>query len=185
MVHSRRSWIESVGSRFCWGGIMALIGGLIWAQLVNRAVDQRRINELLDTLFSQTAEAAMTTPRVPTKLPVTPLTHNVRILLPTNESQVSSIIELEGQLAEPARSVWVVVHPLDTSSYWIQPKAAVHPDGGWSTRIFLGRSSNIDSGKKFEIRAIIDPKANLQEGQILESWPEGRGISGAAILERQ
>lgn len=72
----------------------------------------------------------------------------------------------------PNLQVWVVVHPLDTSNYWVQPKITVQ-NKKWDVVVYLGRQGNADVGKLFEIRAVASPKDQLWEGKILSSWPTG------------
>jgi hypothetical protein len=158
---------------------------MMWAQIFAQAAAHRRVNDLLNALFAQTAEAAMTTPKSPTQQPRAPTTDSVRITQPANNGLVTAMEALRGNASADVRAVWVVVHPLDTSSYWVQPKVVVATDGTWSGLAYWGRTGPVDSGRRFEVRAIVDPKVELREGAILGNWPDADAISAPVIVERK
>lgn len=167
---------------------VALIGVTTWAQFLSQSDVQRsqeRVNELLDALFAQTAAYAMTTPKGPIHEPTARPSRSIRIVEPSSESLVSSRQTVAGTVSDPSSSVWVVVHPLDTSSYWVQPKTEVRSDGSWGGIVYFGRSSSVDTRKAFEVRAIVNPRVQLSEGQVLETWPEAIAVSNATVVRRQ
>jgi hypothetical protein len=164
---------------------IALLLSMMWAQLFTEAAARRRVNDLLNALFAQTAEAAMTTPKSPTQQPRAPTTGSVQISQPANHALVPTMEQLRGKASADARAVWVVVHPLDTSSYWVQPKVSLGTDGAWSGLAYWGRAGAVDSGRRFEVRAIVDPKIDLREGAILDSWPDAEAVSEPVIVERK
>ncbi|NTW33094.1 MAG: hypothetical protein HGB12_10795 [Bacteroidetes bacterium] len=87
----------------------------------------------------------------------------------------------DGNINIADAKVYLIVHPIGISAYWVQPKAIVDNSGEWQTHAYIGRPGNIDKGKSFEIMAISLPKDNLTEGQILYNWPEAKLKS--AILD--
>jgi hypothetical protein len=156
---------------------------LIWAQIINLDAGKRRVRELLDALYSQTGQIAMTTPPRPTLLPDSPVTDKVRVVSPANNAVVGAVEAIEGTAPE-GDNVWIVIHPVDTSSYWVQPRPSVG-NGKWQATTYLGRTESVDAGKKFEVRAILDPRIDLKEGQVLGSWPEAKAVSMPVILQRR
>jgi hypothetical protein len=180
--------LSTLGRLLLGAGTVALISAMIWAQALSLDAARRsreRVNELLDTLFAQTAVSAMTTPKGPAQEPTAPISDSVRILEPSNNSTVSSRQFIRGTVSDPSSSVWVVVHPFGTSSYWVQPKVDVQKNGNWSTGVYLGRPGSIDSGKQFEMRAILDPRINLLDGQVLATWPDAKAASDSVVVRRE
>jgi hypothetical protein len=100
----------------------------------------------------------------------------------------SHVIErpyVAGTVTDPNASLWVVVHPMDVSDYWVQPAVTVRRDGSWKVQIYIGRSGNVDVGKRFEIRAVANPKVRLREGLVLPGWPQAGVISDVVEVERR
>ncbi len=100
----------------------------------------------------------------------------------------SSVVErpiVAGTVTRPDAAVWVVVHPLAVSDYWVQPAVSVRKDGTWKLQIYIGRPGNVDLGKHFEIRAVANPNAPLREGLVLPGWPEAEAMSDLAEVVRK
>ena len=95
----------------------------------------------------------------------------VRITAPPDRSDVPWRPPVMGTLSDPSARLWVVVHPIETSEYWVQPKVSVEADGTWSTVIYIGRAGRIDEGKGFEIVAFANPVGVLREGLVFGDWP--------------
>jgi len=130
----------------------------------------------LVALFSRTAEAAMTSPSQPTLEPTAPVSDEVTILSPASGDRVAPLEILRGTVSNRSTDIWVVIHPLNTAAYWVQPKVT-EIGGTWSSLAFFGRSSRIDAGKGFEIRAVVSPRGALREGDILPAWPDAASVS--------
>lgn len=81
--------------------------------------------------------------------------------------------------------VWVVIHPMEASDYWVQPSLTVKNDGTWKVMIYVGRPGRIDVGKQFEVMAVANPKVNLKEGDVLSGWPEAEWKSEVIELIRK
>jgi hypothetical protein len=92
---------------------------------------------------------------------------------------------VSGRVSTPSVSVWVIVHPMESSSYWVQPPTSMHADGVWGVQIYIGSQKALDDGKQFELMAVANPKLNLQEGMILDRWPEAEQISRVIQVERR
>jgi hypothetical protein len=109
----------------------------------------------------------------------------IAIILPTNSSSVSERPIVEGTVSSSKAIVWVIVHPLEVSDYWVQPLASVQGKDSWRTQIHVGRPGDADVGKLFEIRAVANPKAVLREGLVLNQWPEAVAVSNAVTVTRK
>jgi hypothetical protein len=99
---------------------------------------------------------------------VKPLT----ILRPRNGDAVPHRPIVEGMIRDLESEVWLIVHPLGNPGYWVQPKVETRSDGTWRAQIFIGRSGIEDIGAYYEVCAVANPKANLKEGDILDTWPQ-------------
>jgi hypothetical protein len=146
---------------------------------------QRRIEELLDRLFNQVAPRVMSTPAGPEHPPAQAALDFIRIQAPDNSSRVKHRAFVEGVVSDQKAEVWVVVHPTDTSSYWVQPKISVRSGGEWSVLAYFGRAGSIDSTKKFEVIAIVNPIEKLREGDYFDAWPQAKWASQVITVERE
>lgn len=79
---------------------------------------------------------------------------------------------IEGRVADPGARVWVVIHPMEVSDYWVQPPVSVREDGSWRVQVYVGQPGMIDVGKSFELMAFGNPRRRLREAVILGWWPE-------------
>lgn len=96
------------------------------------------------------------------------------IIEPRNGDKVPERPYISGRVADPNLEVWVIVHPMEVSDYWVQPRVTVRGDGSWKVSIYIGRPGNIDVGKRFEIMAIANPKSKLNEGMVIRGWPDAK-----------
>lgn len=100
--------------------------------------------------------------------------HHLRLIEPKHGDTVPERPYISGQVADSNAEVWVIVHPMEVSDYWVQPRTSVRADGSWKVSVYIGRPGSIDVGKRYEIRAIANPKQKLKEGDILSGWPEAQ-----------
>ena len=98
----------------------------------------------------------------------------IMIVFPAQGAKVDHRLIVRGIVANPHTKVWVVVRPMRTSDYWIQPPVDVDKDGSWSTQVYIGQASIVNSGELFKVMAIGDPVNPLQEGERLRDWPPAR-----------
>src|SRR5687768_10657195 len=80
----------------------------------------------------------------------------VRVTSPASGSAVPERPIVEGTVSDPKATVWVIVHPLEVSDYWVQPRVTVRENGTWRVQLNIGRPGRIDLGKSFEIRAVAN-----------------------------
>lgn len=111
-------------------------------------------------------------------------TEELLITSPHDGDTVVHRLTIEGRAANPEWDVWIVIHPMEVSSMWVQPRVAVGQDGTWRAIVFVGREGK-DSGRPFEIRAFANPKGSLVEGMQLQDWPDAEFKSDLIYITRQ
>lgn len=109
----------------------------------------------------------------------------LEIIEPNDQSSVVQRPVVEGKLMKSNLDVWIIVHPLEVSDYWVQPKANVKADSTWKTIIHIGRPGSVDFGKLFEIKAFAGVKSELHEGQVLNDWPKAKYSSQLIEVTRK
>jgi len=108
----------------------------------------------------------------------------VEIAAPTQGAVVVNRPFVEGTVSDHRARVWVVVHPMAVSGYWVQPAVTVHAHGKWKVQVYVGEPG-MNAGEKFEIRAVADPAKPLREGDVLADWPKARAISQVIEVTRR
>jgi hypothetical protein len=109
----------------------------------------------------------------------------VEITAPVDKASVPQRPIVEGRASDPSATVWVVVHPLEVSDYWVQPRVTVRANGSWKVQINIGRPGSLDVGKTFEIRAVANPASELAEGKVQADWPKASAISDVIEVTRR
>ena len=104
---------------------------------------------------------------------------------PVNNESVAQRPLIQGSVADSSYEVWVIVHPMGVSDYWVQPKLTIRSNGIWKTSIYIGREGNVDAGKHFEIMAIANPSEKIEEGMKLSYWPDAEEKSEIVELIRK
>ncbi|MBV5302607.1 MAG: hypothetical protein JZU70_00145 [Chlorobium sp.] len=92
---------------------------------------------------------------------------------PSDGQNVTWRTEVKGSVAG-ARNVWVIVHAMERSDYWVQPKATINKKGQWQAGIYIGNETDTANIRDFEIKAISSPTEKIAEGQVLDIWPVGK-----------
>ncbi len=111
------------------------------------------------------------------------LAKDINIESLSDGAKVDAEITVSGTVHN-ANEVWVIVHPRETTDYWVQSSVIVKDDR-WDVRISIGRTSAIDSGKQFEIMAVADPQQPLAEAQVFKEWPAARWKSQVVSITRK
>lgn len=106
------------------------------------------------------------------------------ITTPADKTQVPERPMIEGTVADAKAKVWVIVHPMEVSTYWVQPSVTVKEDGTWKVNIYIGRHGIVDVDKQFEIMAVANPTEKLKEGEF-SSWPEAQWKSQVIEVTRK
>lgn len=110
---------------------------------------------------------------------------HINITAPPDKTQVPERPFLEGTVSDAKAKVWVIVHPMEVSTYWVQPSVTVKEDGTWKVKIYIERTGTVDVDKQFEIMAVANPTEKLKEGDILGGWPEAQGKSQVIEVTRK
>lgn len=114
------------------------------------------------------------------------LPDSLQITAPVNNSIVrKQRVDVIGRVSDLKSDVWVIVHPVGLSAYWVQPSVAVRKDGSWQVPVYVGRAGDIDVGKEFDIMAVADPEPKLNEGRILSEWPKAKWRSDIVTVVRK
>lgn len=106
------------------------------------------------------------------------------IIEPQNGSVVERECAVSGTAPRGITDVWLVVKPVGTDEFWIQPNIPVK-DGMWAGRAYIGGEGFGDLGKKFKIRALGGPLEILREGDVLGNWPSANHISPVIEIQRK
>lgn len=101
----------------------------------------------------------------------TPKPSGLVIDRPTTRSTVRQELVVEGK-ARHTELVWLVVHPVNSTYYWVQPAVRTNINGYWIGVIFVGSLKESDVGERFQLRAFVNPKQELTLGNVLSDWPE-------------
>lgn len=108
-------------------------------------------------------------PTIITTLP-TPTPISLKITAPANNAQIAYRPFIEGTISNADATVWVILHPMAISVYYVQPPVTGRGDGTWKVQIYAG-DQNAGIGDRFEIMAVVNPQQSLKEGQQLSAWP--------------
>lgn len=108
----------------------------------------------------------------------------VRIDSPPGNSVVDQRQEISGTVSPSTAKVWLVIRPMETSDFWVQPPVTVDTDGKWAVVVYFGDPGAAHSGKRYEVRAFADPVIPLKEGKSA-SWPAAAGQSDVLRCTRR
>ena len=111
-----------------------------------------------------------------------PLT--VTITQPQPNATVEQRDTVSGSVSDRQAKVWVVIHPIDTGEFWVQPPPRLNADGTWSVLAYFGREGPIDSGNQYEIRTFVNPSESLESGER-RNWPPAAAQSQGITVTRQ
>ena len=109
----------------------------------------------------------------------------IAITFPVSGALVDQRCFVSGTVSSTVASVIVVIHPMVTSKYWVQPKVTVRNDRSWKVGVYVGADSPRESGELFEIAAIATPIESLKEADVLDDWPRGAARSGIVEVQRK
>ncbi len=109
----------------------------------------------------------------------------IKIIKPAHGATVARRPTVEGTVSDAGATVWVVVNPITTFEYWVQPRVKALRSGAWTVKIYIGRPGDLDQGKSFEIIAVANPTRELREGVVLEAWPAAAASSTVVEVTRR
>lgn len=127
-----------------------------------------------------------TAPSTGTPCPYPPLDANRQIVItaPCDGAKVAPRHFVEGLVSDSNAQVCVVIRPLETPDFWVQPSVTVREGGKWKVLCYFGEPGK-HSGKPYEVMAFVNPKENLKEGQLLSKWPEAQSKSQVIEVVRE
>jgi hypothetical protein len=108
----------------------------------------------------------------------------IRITSPVEGAKVPERPLIEGTVSGSKADVWVIIHPMEISTYFVQPSVTVKETGKWKVKVYVGKG-NQGKGQQFEIMAIANPKSNLKEGDQLSKWPDSGAKSQVIEVTRE
>jgi len=108
----------------------------------------------------------------------------IAISSPCDRAQVAARDFVEGTVADSNAQVWVVIHPLEAGDFWVQPSVTVKDNGSWRVLVYFGEP-DLHVGKPYQVIAIANPRQGLNEGQLLNSWPEAQWRSDVVDVVRK
>jgi hypothetical protein len=109
----------------------------------------------------------------------------IAITTPCDGARVSQRQFVGGTVSDSNAQVWVIIHPMVTSDYWVQPNVTVREGGKWKVLCYFGEPIQEHSGRPYEVMAFVNPKETLREGQQLPSWPGAQSKSQAIEVVRE
>lgn len=93
----------------------------------------------------------------------------INIISPTEGSRVCMRTLVRGTISNPNLQVFVLIHPMATDRFWVEPIPNMRPDGRWEAYCYFGKP-NEGIGNPFEIIAIASENRRLfEEGDELPS----------------
>ena len=127
-----------------------------------------------------------TAPSTGTPCPYPPLDANRKIVItaPCDRAKVAPRHFVEGLVSESNAEVWVIIHPMETADYWVQPNITVREGGKWKVLCYFGEPGK-HSGKPYEVMAFGNPNEKLREGQLLSNWPRAQSKSQVVEVVRE
>src|SRR5258707_766688 len=101
----------------------------------------------------------------------------ILITAPCNDAKVAPRLFVEGVAVDSNAHVRVIVHPMETSDYSVQPDVTVREGGRWKVLCYFGEPGPQHSGRHYEVLAFVDPNETLKYGQLLSGWPSAQSKS--------
>jgi len=179
--HPHPWWLRVV----VWVGVPAAVGAVVLGEAMNWARVQELENRLT-VMHEAKAEELMQSPEDTVRVPPPKPTGQLRISSPSDGDQLPFQGYIKGTVGDSDAEVWVLVHPLDHTGYWVQRRADVSwTTSSWKAMVFLGRGDSRDVGKEFEVVAVANPTAELVESEILGEWPGAQWTSNAVTVIRK
>ena len=108
----------------------------------------------------------------------------IAITDPTDNAAVPMKYRIHGTTNDTEAEIWLIVHPTEIDSMWVQGRADIKNDGTWVVSATFGEQDT-PKGEPFAIRAVANPKVPLKKGQQLHDWPEAKAWSPVVEVTRE
>ena len=100
-----------------------------------------------------------------------------------SDCTVQPLQTLTGKVSKSDAKVWIIVHPIDSAVFWVQPQASV-TDKKWTGHARFGEAISAQNYKQFEVKAIANPAESLEEGMQKYEWPAADFSSQDLLVKR-
>jgi hypothetical protein len=107
----------------------------------------------------------------------------IHITSPKDMDSVSQRHLVTGTVSDTTAIIWVVIHPMVTSDFWIQPKVNKRGNS-WNVTVYIGDETH-GIGEQFELSAIVNPRKTLKETMKFQEWPESESKSEIIEVTRK
>lgn len=117
----------------------------------------------------------------------------VKIVDPPDGAEVYLSTLVKGTVSTAHSEVYVLVHPLQTDSWWVQNKPFIQNDGHWQTIVYTGTASS-GVAEPYEVVAIATDENRMTRilrgsdtapGQQLKAIPPYFAKSNLIVLKRK
>jgi hypothetical protein len=117
----------------------------------------------------QTSKENVTRPLAETRVD-SQITHQpINIISPSDRTSVCWRTMVRGKISKSNLQVFILIHPMATDKFWVQPIPNMRSDGRWEAYCFFGEQ-NQGIGEPFEIIAVASGNRNLfRRGDTLPS----------------
>ena len=107
-----------------------------------------------------------------------PKAQGLVIVRPTQNEIVTRDVIVEG-IVTNAETVYVLTGR-QKAGYWVQRPFSVNKDGTWKGQVLIGHYTNLDTGVRFQIRAVVHPVKPMKEQDYFRPWPDAE-LSSATV----
>lgn len=117
----------------------------------------------------QTDKKNITQPSAETQADNQTTQQPISIISPAEGGHVCWRTMVTGSISNPNLQVFILIHPMATNKFWIEPIPNMRSDGRWEAYCYFGEQ-NQGIKEPFEIIAVTSKNKNLfKEGDILPS----------------
>lgn len=184
VTYRREKGLAPLGWVLLIGGTFIFILSTVVKEIKTKE-EEERLRQKTEQILEVVAGLVMEAPKEVSPVLTEGASGGLQIKKPLDGAKVFQRPYIEGAVSNPRAKVWVVVHPMEVSAYWVQPTITVRKDGTWKVMAYLGRSGVIDVGKQFEIMTVADAKEALMEGMVLSGWPAAQWRSQVIVVTRK
>jgi len=162
--------------------VFSFLGGIVMVKMAQNSIFRVTLGFLIILILScqkptttdveknvQTDKKNITQPSAETHVVSQTTQQPISIISPAEGSHVCMRTLVSGSISDSSLQVFVLIHPMATGKFWIQPIPTVSSDGKWKAYCYFGEP-NIGIGEPFEIVAVASKNKKLfKEGDTLPS----------------
>lgn len=78
--------------------------------------------------------------------------------------------------------IYLLVHPLAVTDWWVQPRFIYDAPGKWHCTAQIGQSPNQNNGQEFELIVLVNPNPDLLPVKQLQNLPTSPSQSTSITL---